>query len=62
MKLPNQESITTLGGKESLKYLEILKSNTIKQAEMKEKLEKSTSEERESFLKSNSAEEISSKK
>ena len=34
---PNQEKIRTLGEKETCKYLGILETDTIKQAEMKEK-------------------------
>ena len=36
IELPNQERIRTLGGKKN-KYLEILKTDTIKQAKIKEK-------------------------
>ena len=34
-ELPNQESIRKFGDKENYKYLEILKSDTIKRVEMK---------------------------
>ena len=37
---PNQERIRTLGEKENYKYLPILKEDTIKQVEMKEKIRK----------------------
>ena len=37
IELRNQEKIRTLGEKETEKYLGILKANTIKEAEMKEK-------------------------
>ena len=37
---PNQEKIRTLGEKETYKYLGILEADTIKQAEMKEKIKK----------------------
>ena len=40
IELSNQESIRTLGEKENYKYLEILKTDTVKQAEMKEKIRK----------------------
>ena len=40
IELPNQEEIRTLGEKETYKYLGILETGTIKQAEMKEKNEK----------------------
>ena len=39
-KLPNQDRIRTFGEKENYKYLGILETNTIKQAEMKEKNDK----------------------
>ena len=38
IELPNQDKIRTLGEKETYKYLGILDSNTIKQAEMKAKI------------------------
>ena len=37
-KLPNQETITMIKGKETYKYLGILEADTIKQVEMKEKI------------------------
>ena len=37
MELPNQDKIITLGEKEIYKYLDILKVDTIKQVETKEK-------------------------
>ena len=37
IELPNQEKISTLGEKETYKFLEILEANAIKQAAMKEK-------------------------
>ena len=40
IELPNQEKIRTLGEKETNKYLGILEADTIKQAEMKEKIKK----------------------
>ena len=39
IELPNQERIRMLGEKENYKYLGILEANTMKQAEMKEKIE-----------------------
>ena len=39
-ELPNQEKIRMLGEKENYKYLGILEADTIKQAEMKEKVRK----------------------
>ena len=47
---PNQEEIRTLGEKETYKYLGILEADTIKHAEMKENIFKSTSREREKLL------------
>ena len=38
MELPNQDKIRTLGKKEIIKYLGILKADTIKQVEMKDKI------------------------
>ena len=43
-ELPNRVIIRTLGEKETIKFLGILKADTIKQVEMKEKLRKSISE------------------
>ena len=40
MKLPNQEKIKALGEKETYKYLRILEEDTIKDAEMKKKIER----------------------
>ena len=40
MEQPNQDKIRTLGEKETYKYLGILKADTIKQVEMKEKITK----------------------
>ena len=40
IELPYQERISTLKEKENYKYLEILKADTIKQAEIKEKIRK----------------------
>ena len=64
-ELSNQEKIRTLGGKETYKYLGILKADTIKQPEMKEKIKKKKKKkntgERESISKQKSRAEISSK-
>ena len=38
MELPSQDKIRTLEEKETYKYLGILKADTIKQVEMKEKI------------------------
>ena len=40
MKLPSQDKIRTLGEKETHKYLDILGADTIKQADMKERIKK----------------------
>ena len=40
VELPNQDNIRTLGEKETYKYLSILEANTVKQVEMKEKIQK----------------------
>ena len=40
IELPNQEKIRTLGEKEIYEYLGILEADTIKQVEMKEKIQK----------------------
>ena len=40
MELPNHDKIRTLGENESYKYLGILEADTIKQVEMKDKIQK----------------------
>ena len=40
MELPNQDKIRMLGEKETYKYLGILEADTIKQVEMKDKIQK----------------------
>ena len=40
MELPNQDKIRTLAENETYKYLGILEAGTIKQVEMKEKIQK----------------------
>ena len=40
MELPNHDKIRTLGENETYKYLHILKDDTIKQVEMKDKVRK----------------------
>ena len=61
IELPNQEKIRTLGEKETYKYLEILKADTIKQAEIKEKILKEYPGRMKKLPKPNSIVEISSK-
>ena len=45
MELPNQDKIKKLGEKETYKYLGVLKADTIKQVEMKEKKSEIISQE-----------------
>ena len=40
MELPNQDKIRTLGENETYKYLGILEADTIKQVDMKDKIQK----------------------
>ena len=40
IELPNQDKIRTLGENETYKYLGILETDTIKQVEMKDKIQK----------------------
>ena len=51
-ELPNQEKIRMLREKEKNKYLGISKADTIKQARMKEKIQKSISGERKNYTNS----------
>ena len=53
MERPDQEKIRTFGEKESYEYLGILEADTIKHAEMKKKIKKGISGERESYSKPN---------
>ena len=50
IELPNQEKIRKLGEKETYKYLGISKADSIKHAEMREKVKKNISQEREKQL------------
>ena len=54
-----QEKIRMLGVKETYKYLGILEADAIKHVEIKKKLKKNTSGERENFWKPNSITGIS---
>ena len=47
IELPNEEIIRTLGEKENYDCMEILEADTIKQAEMKDKIRKSISNKQE---------------
>ena len=57
IELPNKDKIKTLAEKETYKYLGILEADTIKQAEMKENIQK----ESENYSRQNSIAEILSK-
>ena len=61
MELPNKDKIKTLAENETYKYLGILEADTIKQAEMKEKIQKNISGELENYSRQNSVAEILSK-
>ena len=62
IELPNEDKIRTFGEKETNKYLEILEVDTIKHAEIREKIKKrNTSGKRENYSKPNYIAEISSK-
>ena len=61
IELPNQEKIRTLGEREANEYLGILEADTIKRAEIIEKIKKNTSGERENYSKSNGIAEIASR-
>ena len=61
IEIPNQGKIRTLRVIETYKYLGMLEADTIKQAEMKEKLKKNTTGERENYSKPNYIAEISFK-
>ena len=62
-EVPNREKIRTLGEREIYKYLRVLKVDSIRQADMKEKkkLKKNTSGERENNSNPNYIAEISLK-
>ena len=59
IELPNHKRNRKLGEKDNYKYLRVLEMGIIKQVEMKEKIQKSTLDERESFSKPSFAVEIS---
>ena len=61
MELPNKDKIKTLAENETYKYFGILEADTIKQAEMKEKIRKNISGELENYSRQNSIAEILSK-
>ena len=61
IELPNQERIRALEGNENYKYLVILEADKIEQVEIKENIQKSITDERESFSKPSSATKILSK-
>ena len=57
MELPNQDKIRTIRENETYKYLGILEADTIKQVEMKHKIQKNISGELESYSRQNSPKE-----
>ena len=57
MELPNQDKIKTLGEKKIYKYLGILKADTIKQQEIKEKSRKNILGASENYSRQNYVEE-----
>ena len=61
MELPNRDKIWTLGQKETYKYLGILESDTIKQVEMKDKIQKEYLRRTRKLLETNSQAETLSK-
>ena len=58
MELSNLDKIRTLSENETYKYLNILKADTIKQVEMKEKIGKNISEELENYLRKTLSKEL----
>ena len=54
MELPNQDKIKTLAENETYKYLGILEADTIKQVEMKDKIQKNISGGLENYSRQNS--------
>ena len=61
LELPNQDKVRTLAENETYKYLGILEADTIKQVEMKDKIQKNISGELENYTRQNSLAESSSK-
>ncbi len=61
LEQPNQNKIRTLAENETYKYLGILEADTIKQAEMKEKIQKEYLRKPENYSRQNSIAETSSK-
>ena len=61
MELPNQDKIRTLGENETYKYLGILEADTIKQVEMKDKIQEEYCRTRNLLEKKTSLTEILSK-
>ena len=61
MELSNQDKIWTLGENETYKYLGILEADTIKQVEMKDKIQKEYLRRTRNYLRQNSVAETSSK-
>ena len=61
MELPNHDRIRTQEENETYKHLVILLADTIKQVQMKDRIRKNISGERENYSRQNSPAEISSK-
>ena len=61
MEQPSQDKIRTLAESETYKYLGILEADTIKQVEMKDKIQKNISGELENYSRQNSLAETLSK-
>ena len=61
MELQNQDNIRTLGENETYKYWGILEADTIKQLEMKDKIQKEYLREPENYSRQNSQAETLSK-
>ena len=61
MEQPNKDKIRTLGEKETYKYLSILEADTIKQLEMKDKIQNEYLREPENYSRQNSQAETLSK-
>ena len=61
IELPNQEKIRTFREKEIYKYLGVLEADTMKHAEMKEKIKEEYFKERENYTKPKYIAENSSK-
>ena len=61
IELPNQDKIRTLGENDTDKYLGILEDDTLKQVQMKDKIQNNISGELEKYSRQNSLAETLSK-